>query len=114
MSNNLPARPLLGGLTTSRDERALAKQWQSLHTGASLELAQIHVAETLAHAKVEALRSTGHVGLAAADSITADVYARAQANPAALPALSRVGEPIIRAIAHRVEVLDRELDRSPF
>lgn len=109
MATDLPARRLLGGLATTRDERALAKQLQALQMGASLELAQIHVAETLAAAKIEAVRNVGHVGVAAADGITADLCSRAQANPAALPALSRVGEPIIRAIAHRIERLDREL-----
>lgn len=108
-SNNLPVRRSFGGLTTTREDKALVKQLRALQASASLELADVRATEAVEIAKLEALEAAGHVGLAAAGSLAAHRRSLIERDPTAFGCVDHVAEATVRAIGSRIETLNRRL-----
>jgi len=100
-----------GGLIAGRENRAFAKRLRDLYAQSNLELARVRATELVEIAKLEAVETTGHIGLASAASLAAHRRFRAEQEPDAAAVYDYVVERSIRAIGERIEGLNRRLDQ---
>jgi hypothetical protein len=107
---NLPApykKP--GGLIARREDRALEKQFRGLEASTSLELARVDGVALIEARKIEALETTGHIGLASAASLAEHRRFRVEHEPEDAAIYDYIAERSIRAIGDRIEGLNRRL-----
>jgi hypothetical protein len=106
---NLPALYQPGGLPATRQSRALTKQLRGVQDNMSTELARVHAVEAIEIAKIEALEAAGHVGEAAAASLSAHELLLVERDPHCFGRVKFVADATCYAIGSRIEKLDRRL-----
>lgn len=109
MATNLPARRMLGGIATDRQDKAFAKELRAVQQGMTRELMEVQAIEAIEISKIETLEAVGHVGMASAFSLGTHRRALAEQDPTCIGCVDCVAEATVRAIGHRIETLGRRL-----
>jgi hypothetical protein len=105
----LPALYQSGGRMPSRQARAHEKRLAALQADTSLGLSRVDGVSLIEARKLEALETTGHIGLASAASLAEHRRFRVEHEPEDAAVYDYIVERSIRAIGDRIEGLNRRL-----
>jgi hypothetical protein len=107
--NSLIRMPQSRGLISSRPSRALIRQHRELQEATGLELEQVAAIEQIESRKMEALEVVAHVGLASTAGVLQHRRLCIEQEPDGVAAYDLMAETTIRAMASRVEAMNRRL-----